>query len=227
MINILNLPKALSTSEQVVLSANANNYSLAKYIGIDENGKITNENKTVSNPVTAVENQALTNSQANPSTVLVLDSTNKIGIKTGINLNYISGVFPHCDVVNASGTSYSVGTTSVATLISGPTQSGVLQDFAAYANGIIGYSLTDSTKYFVCLTISANAASADNFTFTIYKNTSPTNISTICRFTTQVSITLTGIITLTQNDQLRLYVNSSGYSITMTINTLRWTVHKI
>ena len=50
-ITIYNYTPPLSTSEQVVADANANNYTLSKYIGIDSNGKITKEIKTISDPV--------------------------------------------------------------------------------------------------------------------------------------------------------------------------------
>jgi len=41
MINIINLPKSKTASEQVVTDALSNVYPLTKYIGIDANGKIT------------------------------------------------------------------------------------------------------------------------------------------------------------------------------------------
>jgi len=95
-ISIIKYENKKTVSEEVVADANNNNYSLTKYIGIDANGNITHENKTISNPVTAVETQALTNTQVNPATVLILDATNKIGIKTGVNLKFYIRRFSAC-----------------------------------------------------------------------------------------------------------------------------------
>ena len=227
-ITIYNYTPPLSTSQQVVADADANNYSLSKYIGIDANGNITKESKTVANPVTAVETQALTNTQANPSQVLILDATNKIGIKTGVNLNFISGVFPHCDIVNAQGTSYSALTSAPFVVLNGPTQTGTLQDFLAYINGVVACNSSESYKYFVSCAISVSTSSSVNIITEIYKNNGATGIrsQSLLSGAFYQYHTLTGILPLTQNDQLRLYV-STNTSTTTTIQYMRWTITKI
>ena len=227
-ITIYNYTPPLSTSEQVVADANANNYTLSKYIGIDANGNITNENKTTSNPVTAVETQALTNTQANPTQVVILDGTNKIGIKTGVNLNFISGVFPHCDIVNAQGTSYSATTSSPFVVLTGPTQTGTLQDFLAYVNGVVACNSSESFKYLICCSVSVSTSNSVNIILEIYKNNGATGIRSQSLLTGAFYQyhTLTGILPLTQNDQLRIYA-STNTSTTTTIQYLRWTITKI
>ena len=228
-ITFYNYTPPLKVSEQVVQDANNNNYTLSKYIGIDANGNITNENKTTSNPVTAVETQALTNTQANPSQVLILDATNKIGIKTGVNLNFISGVFPHCDIVNAQGTSYSASTFSGALQVfTGPTQSGILQEFIAYTNGVVACNSIESYKYLVTCSISVFPTNSSILTIEIYKNAGATGVRSVALVTANFSqhISIVGILTLTQNDQLRLYAGSN-ISTTTTIQYLRWTITKI
>jgi len=223
-----NYTPALTASQQVVQDANNNNYTLSKYIGIDANGNITNENKTTSNPVTAVETQALTNTQANPTQVLILDATNKIGIKTGVNLNYISGTFPHADITNAQGTSYSASTAAPFVVLTGPTQTGTLQDFLAYTNGVVACNSSESYKYFVSCSMSVSTSNSVNITTEIYKNGGATGIRSQSLLTGAFyqHHTLTGILSLTQNDQLRIYA-STNTSTTTTIQYLRWTITKI
>jgi len=229
MINILNLPKAPTTSEQVVSDANANNNALNRYIGIDINGKITKELKTTSDPLAIVQTSAQANTiTTNPATVLVLDSTNKIGIRTNINLNALGGSFPFCDVVNTSGTNYTLSSTGTYQGITGPTQSGAMQDFLVYANGVVAYNSNDSYRFLIICEVVSSPSVSSIVTYDVYRNGTQTGMrgQALIRGSENQTITFCGIIQLQINDQLRVFA-TTNISATLTINIVRWTITKI
>ena len=228
-ITIYNYTPPLSTSEQVVADANANNYMLSKYIGIDANGNITKETKTTSDPVAQVQTSAQSNViTTNPVSVLVLDPTNKIATRTNINLNTLAGVFPHCDVSNATGTNYSLASTPVLQQIIGPVQSGTLVDFVAYSNGIVAYNSNDTYKFLVICTMIFQYPTQNFAAIELFKNSGATGIRARIYANSgwDSTITISGIISLIKDDQLRVYASSSS-NLNLTMSYMRWTITKI